>query len=231
MAYYRTINHDKQFIAFFSPKCGSTTVKEWFIASLELAEPIDHAQFGRYMIPVGEAEQWAGYRKIFFIRNPFHRLVSFYCGFVVPASPLWCFADDDGRRRLEGRTFSEMVKTLAELRAEGKPFQHHLQPQLQGVRDIEIDTIVRIEDFDREIGAFNQEFGIDYAPKRLNATRYQKGGSGNAYNLTPEEIKQRDTPEAGRFYNEELIDIVADLFREDIKYYERHTSNLPQEGE
>lgn len=223
MAHYRTINHDKKFIAFFSPKCGSTTVKDWFIASLGLDEPIEHAALTRYMIPACDVEKFPGYRKIFFIRNPFQRLVSFYCAFVVRDTRLWCFADDAGQKRLEGKTFAGLVRTLAELARQGRSFQHHLQPQLKGVEGIEFDDVVPIESFDSEIGALNRELGIDYAPRRLNATGYGRGEAGYVYDLRPEEIERLGAPSSELFYNEELVDIVSRLFRDDIKYYELHS--------
>jgi len=32
MAHYFTINHEQEFIAVYSPKCGCTVVKPWFMA-------------------------------------------------------------------------------------------------------------------------------------------------------------------------------------------------------
>ncbi len=228
MAHYRTINHDKEFIAFFSPKCGSTTIRDWFFTSLELSEPFEYVTVTRYLIQASDVEKYPSYRKIFFIRNPFQRLVSFYCDFVVGGTRLWCFADDEGQSRLEGRTFAELVKTLAELARQGKPFQHHLQSQLKGVEGIEFDTVVPIERFDVEIRVLNRELDIDYEPRRLNATRYGKGESGYVYDLKPQEIAQLGAPSREIFYNEELVDIVSTLFRDDIKYYELHSSGPPR---
>ncbi len=230
MAHYRTINHAKKFIAFFSPKCGSTTVKEWFIDSLEHDGPMEHAALTQYMIPACDVENYPNYRKIFFIRNPFQRLVSFYCGFVVRETPLWCFADDEGHNRLEGKTFAEMVSILAALAHRGKAFQHHLQPQLQGIEGVQFDSVLPIESFDTEIGALSRQLGINYDPKRLNATRYQKEGTDYSYDRAPDEIKQQGIPGSEFFYNEALLDTVSSLFREDIKYYELHASDPPQEA-
>ena len=222
MAFYARIHHDKRFVAVFSPKCGCTTVKNWFKSALDVDGPTERYITLRHGIPVGDAGKYRSYRRIFFIRNPFLRLVSFYAGFVIRETPQWCFADDAGRHRLEGRTFAQLVDTLALLHRDSEPFQHHLQPQLGGVETLEFDTVIPIESFDTEIGPLSEELGIAYEPRRLNATPYDKNASRFAYHRPPQEMACAGVPEAAWFYNGELADIVSSLYRGDIEYYDRH---------
>jgi hypothetical protein len=48
------VQNDKKFVACFSPKCGCTTLRDWFIASLESPEPIQHAALSAYMLAPDE---------------------------------------------------------------------------------------------------------------------------------------------------------------------------------
>jgi hypothetical protein len=134
MAHYFVVNNDKNFIAIFSPKCGCTTVKDWFIASLGLNKPVNHSYVSRFMIPPSRLGEYPNHRKFFFIRDPYGRIVSFYCKFVIQETPLWCFIDQQGKHRLEGRTFTEFVEAMALLSTRGELLQHHLRPQLEGAQ-------------------------------------------------------------------------------------------------
>jgi hypothetical protein len=223
MAHYIAVNQDKKFIAFYSPKCGQTTLTDWFIASLELGELVEHAILAHYMITPADVARYPTYRKVFFIRDPFHRLVSFYCGIVVRETPLWCFADDEGKYRLEGKTFAELVEALAVLAEQARRFQHHLQPQIGGVEDVEFDDVVPIEQYSTRIGRLNQKLSIDCEPRRLNVTQYTDNESEKVYDRHPEEIAISGPPRYEYFYSRELIDVVRDLYREDIDFYEAHS--------
>jgi hypothetical protein len=131
-----------------------------------------------------------------------------------------------GRESLEGKTFAELVVTLAELARQGRPFQHHLQPQLEGVGGVEFDTVVPIECFDAEIAALNRELGIEYEPRRLNATYYGTAQSGHLYDLKPQQIAELGAPNRELFYNDQLVDIVLSLFHHDIKYYDQSLRSI-----
>jgi len=226
VAHYRFIHHDKKFIACISPKCGSTTLKDWFIASLESPEPLQHAALATYMLAPGELARYPHYRKIFFIRDPFRRLVSFYCGWVVREVPLWCFADADGRERLEGVSFWGFIHTLAALHARGAAFQHHLEPQLKDVEGVVFDHVIRIEHLDDEIRRLDRELGIRYEPQHRNATPYSSDTIDSVFDLPPSEIAARGIPASECFYNQALIEIVSRLYREDIGFYRRSSGAL-----
>ena len=224
MAHYRLVQHDKKFIACLSPKCGSTTLRDWFIASLEPPEPLPYAALTPHMLAPDELARYPHYRKIFFIRDPFRRLVSFYCGWVVREDPLWCFADAEGRERLEGVSFRGFIHTLAALHARGAAFQHHLEPQVKDVEGIVFDHVIPIERLDDEIRRLNRELGIRYEPQHRNATPYTTGTIDSVFDLPPSEIAARGIPASESFYNRALIEIVSRLYREDIEFYRRSFS-------
>jgi len=84
------INHEHQVIIFWLPKSGVMSLVKWMI-HLKLGSVVDGAALAREPIPsvyrifrntVLERERpqvdYSSFRKIFFGRNPFHRVVSCY---------------------------------------------------------------------------------------------------------------------------------------------------------
>ena len=91
------------------------------------------------------------YVRLWFVRDPFRRLVSFYYQFVVQEQQLWCFADDAKTQRLEASTFVEFVRTVGDLHDKGHRLQHHLEPQTRALLGVPFDRIGR-----RSLGAASQ---------------------------------------------------------------------------
>jgi hypothetical protein len=222
MAFYFHVNNDKAFIAIFSPRCGCTTLKNWFVSSLDQPETDEHTLLKRTWIPHSRLGEFPDHRKLFFIRDPYSRVVSFYCKFVVGKAPEWCFADDLRKYRLEGKTFAEFVQILALLSARGDLLQHHLIPQLEGTQGVSFDEVIPVESLDDLIGALNDELRVSWDPRRLNATNYGPRTWEGAYGRGPKELLEQGLPSKSSFYNDEIIETISSIYREDIEFYRRH---------
>ena len=222
MAHYVAVNHDRQLIAIFSPKCGSNTIKAWFYNTLGIKEPDVQRHFSRYMISPAQIGTYPHYRKVFFIRNPFRRLVSFYARWVVRNHTTWCFADDRKRFLLHDKSFCDFVHILNHLWGQRLAFQHHLKPQTLGLIDLTFDHIVKLETFDSDIELLNQRLGIHFTPHRLNATAYDPLIKIDAFACKPDQLRERNIPTYECFYNADLIDIVCRIYNQDVTYYYRH---------
>jgi len=201
LAYYRLVNHSRKFLAIFSPKCGSTTLKDWFERSLECRENAtrDHWQ-RRYAVRTDALASFHGYHKLLFIRNPYHRLASFYRQWVQGEDSCWAFADHDGHYSLRKKSFAEVVDVLENLHVQGIGFQHHLEPQIDEVDRIYFDEVIKMEEFDARIGAINRWKGIDYDIRHLNAS-------------TPGNTAGDD------LYSGDLYARIYRLFRGDVDFY------------
>lgn len=178
------------------------------------------------MIPPSRLGEYPNHRKIFFIRDPYARVVSFYCRFVIQEELLWCFVDQQGKHRLEGRTFTEFVEAMALLSTRGELLQHHLRPQLEGTKDVSFDTVIPIESFDNSISTLNDELGISYEPKHFNATDYSSRRWEGAYDQKPEELAKYGIPAKTSFYNDGIIETIHHIYRADIEFYWRHNRGL-----
>lgn len=222
MVYYRAINHDRKFIAFISPKCGSTTIKAWFGSTLVPPKSIPSHRFERAVtIPEERLHEYNDYQRVLFVRNPLDRLVSFYCQWVVTYPTYWAFAGQRGTYRLDGYSFAEMMRLLKKLAEMGTGFQHHLIPQVSGIEDVHFDHVIRIDDFDSDIRAFNDLFGIpSWQGNAENVTSYAGTDCSPSYDLSPLEIRARGIPAMDCFWNDELREIALELYADDVKLYE-----------
>lgn len=219
MAFYQLVHHDKKFIALFSPKCACTTLKWWFAASLEPQRIEDEQELNVHRLSVPAIADYPHYWKLFFVRSPYDRLVSFYASFIVDYVELWGFADADKKVGLEGKTFSQFVRILDELVREGTRLQHHLEPQLHGLDSVAVDRVVRVDDLDRELPEISRELGFDYTPEHRNANRYQGDITEPVADRRPAWFRSRGLPHYRHFYTDELREIVANLYLEDLACY------------
>lgn len=226
MAFYIVANHEKRFVAFFNPRCGSSTIQRWFYHSLglSLSERLPKRKTLRpHRITPRQASELADYTRVLFLRDPHQRLVSFYCHWVVrSASHDWCFADKSRNVPLLDRSFSELVHTLRDLAREGEPFQHHLVPQTLGVQAESLDHIVLVEEFAAEIEQLNAELGISgYESERRNARRHEESLQAPVFDRRPRWLRANGTPYWRYFYDREHFDLVDGIYREDVQIYLR----------
>jgi len=219
MTHYITINHHHGLIACFSPKCACTTLRNWFKHTLSAQDIENWQRVEKHTTWPGDIDNYPDYTRIFFIRDPFRRLVSFYCHWVVRDDRNWCFADNQKNYSLREKSFSDFIHTLEELSGRGIDFQHHLKPQMRNVEGVAFDLVVAVEDLRAQLRLINQELGIDYAVKELNATSYDEAMTAFVYDAAPESLAQNGFPMPQYFYNPELIKKVERFYRDDLECY------------
>ncbi len=220
MAFYCLLNEHRRFIACVEPKCGSNTIRDWFIHTFP--GPPDDSLVNTHRIPAETVADYDGYRKIFFIRDPLRRLVSFYTQFVVLDPAMWCFADDDGEIGLHDRSFEEFLRILEQLAEADVTFQHHLQPQTRDLGAVAFDDVIRLRDLDWRMVTLNAELGVTYMPRRLNARTYGVEPSPGAHRLSPQEHRDRGPVPPDSFYDDELRALAREIYADDVRFYESH---------
>ena len=60
----------------------------------------------------------------------------------------WCFADDEEKCGLWGKSFSQFLAILEDLAEQGLAFQHHLKPQMRNVGGAAFDLVIAVEDLE-----------------------------------------------------------------------------------
>ena len=222
MAHYCLINHAKRFIVCVDPKCGSTTVKDWFNQSLPRPLAKFNRDIHRFMIQAERVPLYQDYLKIFVIREPLRRLVSFYLQWVVCDQERWCFADQAQQVSLRNHTFREFLCTLEALAGQGAPYQHHLKPQTRILADVHFDQVVKLETTHEQFAGINEQLGLDYLPDRLNAQRYSQVSRPGAFDVAPSLLRGEPLHPYESFYNQTLKALAMKLYATDVQFYAAH---------
>jgi hypothetical protein len=219
MAYYRHINHELKLIVVFSPKCACQTIGWWFLNSLPTREQRHWRMLMRHRVNLEQFPDYPDYLKVFFIRDPLRRLVSFYAQWVIRNQELWCFADEAHRFGLANRSFRRFIFVLEHLSDNGMKLQHHLQPQLDGVPPEGFDRIILVERLDEGLSELNRELGIDADYSRLNSQRYSSRLQLPAADRSPAWFRKHGIPSAEWFFSGELLGICEEIYAQDFAFY------------
>ena len=242
MAFYRGVNHQRKFIVFFSPKCGCTTLKAWFRTITPSSLPEDNRN-----IPEPYRSNWLNpkqvhddffdsYRKILFVRNPFHRLVSFYNLFIVQSRPQytgWRFADEARTVDLEDCSFAEFLShALAIHEDTGQELQHHLIPQSFSTENIAFDRVLGVDDMNAALQRLSAWLRIEADTElNLNRSQYDHDLKMVAYDHKPRTLRKTGVPEYGYFYNEALKDVVRKIYTDDFAIFEQVLTSIASKNQ
>ena len=221
MAHYCVINHELRLIAVFSPKCASQTISMWFLGNPGIEAKLKSNMIPPHMINPREITDYKDYYKVLFLRNPLHRLVSFYAHWVVRDSRCWCVADQRRRFSLQGKTFRQFMFVLDHLSRHGLEYQHHLQPQVTNVLHVNFDRVILVEELDRGLQQLNSELGIEKGFESFNQIVYDNRLKEPVADRDPKWLQKNGTPVVEWFYDEELKEIAQNAYVVDIACYHR----------
>ncbi|MEO0368411.1 MAG: sulfotransferase family 2 domain-containing protein, partial [Pseudomonadota bacterium] len=160
------------------------------------------------------------YTKLWFVRDPFARLTSFYQKIVIGKIELWCFADDKAQCRLEDKSFEQFILILAELHARGERLQHHLEPQTRHLLGVNFDAIVKIEELESRATELMALIDVDARPQHLNKQQKGRLVRPNAHQLHPKELPAGEPLAYKSFWNEELKNIARSVYLDDCNFYD-----------
>ena len=195
------ISHKHNIVTFWSPKCASTAISQWFIHNFVDTEKYD-GQFTRRMLAsngftcsakIGQHYILkSNYKSIFFSRNPFRRCVSAYLNkfYVKHKRPILEYKDLEPFARAfidqvnehNGKppkhfeiTFIEYLKSVFIFMNEGRFVDRHWETQVPSQFCFEVvpDFIVKQEFFSKELRLLNRQMGLrEFMPEIYNKTSY-----------------------------------------------------------
>jgi hypothetical protein len=149
----------------------------------------EQAMFCHYPV-----EAYRDYFKFAFIRNPWDRLVSCWLNKVVENN-YFGFKESD---RSAMQNFANFVNLLSEI--DINECDQHIRLQSRLIDLNNIDFIGRFENFERDLGTVANRLGIEPIQiRKLNTNRGDKHYS--------------------QYYNDKLIQIVADIYQRDIHLF------------
>lgn len=196
MSFYNLVSNQHRLILSVQPKCGCNTIRHWVR---------QHSGMNRvesYMIENESISdpQFRQFEKVLIVRNPFERLVSYYCMFVIAGGSdgAWSHLDRAKTISLSHASFREMIELLRDLPSE--QYQHHLIPQTSGIEVDWFDTIVNIRGFNDLL-----------RDRRLPGAQIRNRQSRHHYKLSvvdvlPAEFEPKRVPTLDNFLDDELID-------------------------
>jgi hypothetical protein len=223
MAFYFRLDHHAKLLAVFSPKCGSTTLREWTVALAQQAKAGNgEAENEPFFVQAGQTAAYPDYYKVLFLRDPLRRLVSFYAYWVVRNPCMWTFADEQRRFWLNRKSFRRFMYTLEHLHRNRLDFQRHLQPQTQGIRRLDFDKVILVEQLHSGLMALNDRLGFQFTPPHKLRTDYVPGAAEPAADRSPEWLRTNGIPQARWFYDPELLKLAEEVYAEDLALHRGH---------
>lgn len=197
-----------------TPKCGISYAKK---------------HFGNINIPNDDY-------KFIIVRNPYERLVSFYCQKVIKyfltekRIPHYCEVSKINKG-LEYYTyfeidsnisFKDFVKDLSTRNI--FKMERHLKPQVSGIENILFHKVVKLERFNEDIKEVCSELNIDYESlmqKPIENT-YNKLDSikETVFDRTPTWFLENGIPNNYElFYNDEIKKLVYEIYQSDFSIF------------
>ena len=230
------INHDFGLILYTTAKCGSGSAKEWFlvvkgIISEELIQKSsvdtylgrsihDYVRDPNLGFCPTESELrkfYPRYKKIIIARNPYSRIVSFYCDKILKGENRLPYLNIKHRTPYPtDMTFRELVAEVGSIPDD--EIEPHLRSQMHGYEDIEFDHVVKIEQFDDGMRRVSIELGIPMlrCGVHRNKTTYIDRHEGFVFDKRPNEFEGQRPPAYQYFFDEKLGRQVNERYRKDI---------------
>lgn len=230
------IDHSHGFILFYNAKCGSGSAKIWYLSTTgvlpdqtehrkdpdkSLGMSVhDHVRLNqdKYSATKDDLIKHSDYKKIILARNPWRRLASFYCDKILKPenrlNRLNMCSEGQYPNSMTFREFIEQINTIPTECLEG-----HLQNQTYGRSHLLFDQIIRLENLQSDTKQVSQMLGISksFSFPRRNKTVYGSQEQKYVSDQRPDQFSI--PPPYTCFYDENIIDIVAKKYADDIKLF------------
>lgn len=202
MPFYNLVSDKHRLIVSVQPKCGCRSLISWFEGLEGKKEPLHRVNTNEIL-----SEKYRDYEKVLVIRDPYSRLISYYCRFVIdPGNQydgLWIHADAQKNIALSNTSFFEFIQIMNSLETEA--YQHHLEPQTVDCDPKDYDQVLNIVG----LSAFVDQKSLPPLGwlNKLNRVNYQR----SVIHDKPEELRGNniEVPSYDCFLDDNLLDIVV----------------------
>jgi len=227
--YLPLVNHELKFICFYNAKCGSTTIKRWFLNTVgvdtaNVGDPDIHKIVGytkgdKYYIAREEMNECGDYYKFILVRNPWRRLVSGYVDKTIHMKGKYInFVNTETEARIDNLSFRNFILAINE--TPERLLETHVRHQMSGMQDIAFDYVVKLESLEVGMRYICSQLGIRYKSLgNFHAMCYRRFYIKKVCDLLPGRFDERSLPPYGAFYDAPLRRIVEIKFRRDIKRF------------
>lgn len=235
-------SHKNKINVGFTPKCGCTVVKRWFMEIEGKGELIGNVRLHKFLnINYEDTQPNENYFTIVVIRNPWHRILSAYVDKVVLHPDAgerntirWL--KENGWNPETLPTFREFITFIWSKRDLSDGMEAHIQPQAVNLPPLErINKIILIDNFNEDILGICDSVGIDYKPIKtlpVNSTKFssssnlwEKDAEKKITDMAVEElrIKYHDKgqllPPRNLFFDKEIVEKIGEIYSKDLEVF------------
>ena len=227
--FHPIVSHKYKFICFWNAKCACGTIKKWFlnIHGIYDWEYSPHSEISKYT-PVINSHNlletpYKDYYKFVVVRNPWKRLVSYYKNkkILMRHKNITFPIDRNYHNETGDITFNELVKLIANSSKYSR--EDHVADQYIGLETVKFNKIVKLENIDNDMKEVEKILEI---PSIFNfKTTFHQPSSpvsdstNFVFNKKPLEFDHNDLPSYEYFYNNELKDLVNNIYQMDINQF------------
>jgi|TARA_R110000824_G_scaffold81370_1_gene204553 hypothetical protein len=219
------INKDKNFIVFWNAKAGCSAVKRWYLGTVDIdpnsVSPHKFLASRQSMLTAPEIKtSYSDYYKFIVCRNPWRRIVSYYKNKKVAVwwkNKTWPIDVRINNTNSEDFSFRDLVTFVC--KTPDHFLEQHIQSQTSGLDNVKFDKIVKLEDYSRQMNLVCDELGIDHRDFSNPNKTLETDNKSLVCDVRPKEFNGNNMPSYECFYDEELRQMVAEKFKNDIKYF------------
>lgn len=222
------VSHKYEFVLFWNGKCACTTMKKFFIKSIddqygyELKEKDLHTYIMKYYLNKETDEKkkdiLSRYVKAIVVRNPFTRLVSFYTNkFIVNNEPVIVDKRKPGLNPKK-YTFGELVNIILE--TPPLCLEHHVSHQSLQLDGIDFDYIMKMESLSDDIVGFLDKIKLktdfDFTVKVGGHDTHYNNTAIQCDDVKSSEFNKTSIPKPEFFYNDNMMKKVYNYYKNDF---------------
>ena len=218
-----------KFIMCTNGRCGSTTIKRWFlkIHGRPLPSPGDFRsvhnalQYNDPALHISRDEFYSHpYFKFILVRNPWARLVSFYKTLVVVNQ-----TNSEGMGR--ANSFEQLVNQISK----DGPKDAHTIPQSEGIQGLEFDRVISLESIGVDMSEICGYCGIDEFEEEKLFSSPLTDHTGDSYSKWAGErfVEDGVWPHWREFYTQEILDKVSTIYASDLIAFDYQWSDVGSE--
>jgi len=223
------VSHEHKFVCFWNAKCACGTVKTWFLNlhGIYEWEYSPHSEIGKHTPSIEKTDLFNNplneYYKFIVVRNPWKRLVSYYKNKkILMRHKNLNFNIDVRENKYTGDyTFKELLYYIKDIPDHYR--EDHIQSQYSQLEDLNFDKIVKLEKFDTDMEnvtkVLNLPNVIDFKNFYHQPPSPISKNTNFVYDTKPLDFLHDELPSYEYFYNDELKDLVNDIYHSDIKQF------------
>lgn len=240
------VNHKHKVLIGWSPKCGCTTIKEYYLEAIGIKrknkvevhhDPDVQQHVHHSVLKKQDLNKLDKYRKVLLIRNPYKRVISGYLQRIVMNKTLYDtrFREKDYANDGKINTFNKFIDTMLNNRKHVED-NHHFDQQCTHNYNVfqnrkwKWDFVMDLDNLDSDIVKLNKMLNTSVKLNEMNKVKHTEIHVEKAYDLTIKQLLALDgMPSYESFFNEQIINKIGKIYKLDLDNFKKwgHQYKVP----